>query len=210
MKYTRIADINQVIDPAVTNIIDTYVLLRSYDTSFRTWAVRDGRSYTKPNPPTISELTETFTSLETKKSISDQIIYRPVKYKILFGDLANPELQAKFNVTKTSNATMSDVEIKQQIITLINEFFSIENWDFGETFYFTELAAYVHNNMIGQISQITISSVSNPEDLNSLYEIHADSDELFVPVLSIGNFVITNTLITNATSIAANTGVSTR
>ena len=130
--------------------------------------------------------------------------------KILFGDLANPELQAKFNVTKTSNATMSDVEIKQQIITLINEFFSIENWDFGETFYFTELAAYVHNNMIGQISQITISSVSNPEDLNSLYEIHADSDELFVPVLSIGNFVITNTLITNATSIAANTGVSTR
>ena len=210
MKYTRIADINQVIDPAVTNIIDTYVLLRSYDTSFRTWALRDGRSYTKPNPPTISDLTETFTSLETKKSISDQIIYRPVKYKILFGDLANPELQAKFNVTKTSNATMSDVEIKQQIITLINEFFSIENWDFGETFYFTELAAYVHNNMIGQISQITISSVSNPEDLNSLYEIHADSDELFVPVLSIGNFVITNTVITNATSIAANTGVSTR
>ena len=54
-----------------------------------------------------------FESLNTKKAISDQVVYRPVKYKILFGDLASGELQAKFNVTKTSNSTLSDTEIKQ-------------------------------------------------------------------------------------------------
>ena len=75
---------------------------------------------TQPNPPTISELTDSFDSLNSKKSISDQVIYRPVKYKILFGDLASGELQAKFNVTKTSNSTLSDTEIKQRVINLIS------------------------------------------------------------------------------------------
>ena len=125
-------------------------MLTSYDREFRTWANYDGRSETKPNPPTINELTNLFQSLENRKSISDQIIYRPVKYKILFGDLASSELQAKFLVTKTSTSTMSDTEIKQNVIRLITNYFNINNWDFGEDFYFTEMAAYIHNNLIGQ------------------------------------------------------------
>jgi len=207
-KYERVADINQVIDPATTNIIDTYVLLRSYDNLYRTWAQYDGRSQTKPNPPTVSELTEMFESLESKKSISDQVIYRPVKYKILFGDLASSELQARFNVVKTANSTMSDTEIKQQVIRLINRYFNIDNWDFGDEFYFTEMAAYIHNNMIGQISQITIQPVSQDLETTDLFEIIADSDELFLPVLDSSNITVTSNIILNTTSIAANSGVS--
>lgn len=205
-KYNRIADLGQVIDPSITNIIDTFVLLESYDTEFRVWAKNDGREYTKPVPPTVHELNNLFARLESKKSISDQIIYRPVKYKILFGDLASEELQASFNVTKTSNATMSDTEIKQQIVKLIERYFNINNWDFGETFYFTELAAYIHNNMVGQVSQVTIEPVS---DFNaSLFEIRCDSDELFVPILNTTNVTITNAFVANPTSVAANSGVS--
>jgi hypothetical protein len=207
-KYRRIADINQVIDPSTTNIIDTYVLLRSYDSAYRTWALYDGRSQTKPNPPTVSELGTLFESLESKKSISDQVVYRPVKYKILFGDLASSELQARFLVTKTANSTMSDTEIQSRVIVLINQYFSIDNWDFGEDFYFTELAAYIHNNMIGQISQITIQPVSNDLQTTDLFEISGDSDELFLPVVQTNNVVISNTTIANPTSLAANPGVS--
>ena len=205
-KYNRIADLGQVIDPSITNIIDTFVLLESYDSNFRLWAKKDGRIYTKPNPPSVHELNNLFSRLNSKKSISDQIIYRPVRYKVLFGDLASEELQARFNVTKTSNATMSDTEIKQQVVRLIEEYFNINNWDFGETFYFTELAAYIHNNTIGQVSQVTIESIS---DFNAdLFEIRSDSDELFIPVLSPSNITITNAFTANPTSIAANSGVS--
>ena len=103
---------------------------------------------------------------------------------------------------------MSDTEIKSQVIKLINQYFSIDNWDFGENFYFTELAAYIHNNMIGQISQVTIQPVGNDLPNSDLFEITADSDELFLPVLNSSNIVVTNTTFANPTSIASNSGVS--
>ena len=207
-KYQRIADLNQLIDPSTTNMIDTYVLLRSYDNSYRTWSIYDGRSQTKPNPPTVSELTTLFESLESKKSISDQIIYRPVKYKLLFGDLANSEVQARFVVTKTANSTMSETEIQNRIVNLITRYFNVDNWDFGEDFYFTEMAAYIHNNMIGQISQITIQPISEDLQSTDLFEISSDSDELFLPVVQSSNVIISNTTLANPTSLAANPGVS--
>lgn len=208
MQYNRIADINQVIDPSTTNIIDTYVLLNSYNTRFRTWAQYDGRIETKPSAPTVSELGELFGSLNEKKSISDQVIYRPVKYKILFGDLASGELQARFNVTKTVNSTLSDTEIQQRVISLITGYFSIDNWDFGEEFYFTEMAAYIHNNMIGEISQITINPIGSTNDTTALFEITSDSDELFLPILSSSNIIVTKTSAGNSTTISQNTGIN--
>lgn len=207
-RYNRIADLNQVIDPSRTNIIDTYVLLTSYDNLFRNWAYYDGRPFTRPPAPTVYELSTLFKSLNDKKVISDQVIYRPVKYKIIFGDLAAGELQARFKVTKTVNSTLSDTEIKQSVINLIYDYFDINNWDFGETFYFTEMAAYIHNNLIGQISQINITNTDGTQ--SSLYEINAESDELFLPVLTISNIDVETTINVNQTTIAANSGVNNR
>ncbi len=204
-QYNRIADINHLIDPSTTNIIDTYVLLESYNNTFRNWALFDTRLETRPNPPTISELTDMFESLNTKKSISDQVIYRPVKYKILFGDLASGELQAKFNVTKTPNTSLSDTEIKQRVINLIDTYFNIDNWDFGEDFYFTEMAAFIHNNMIGEISQITIDSVATPDNSTALFQINSSSDELFLPVVQANNISVSSTSLGNLTTIGENT-----
>ena len=215
-QYNRISDVDNVIDPSVTNIVDTYVLLKSYDNDFRIWANYDGRTETKPNTPTINELTNIFDSLQSKKAISDQVIYRPVKYKILFGDLADSEMQARFNVTKTSNSSMSDTEIKQNIIRLITAYFNVNNWDFGEDFYFTELAAYIHNNMIGEISQITIQPVGNTENTTDLFEISSNADELFLPIVKTSNITVTQTVQRNSTTIGetssgtiASTGSST-
>ena len=203
-QYDRIADLNQLIDPATTNIIDTYVLTGSYNTLFRNWALYDGRAETQPNQPSISELTDLFDGLNSKKSISDQVIYRPVKYKLLFGDIASGDLQAKFNVTKTSNSTLTDTEIKQRVIALITTYFNIDNWDFGEDFYFTEMAAFIHNNMIGEISQITIESVADPSNAIKLFEISSASDELFLPVVKSSNISVTRSQIGNLTTIGEN------
>jgi hypothetical protein len=208
IKYNRISDLSQVIDPSTTNIIDTYVLTKSYDAKFRTWMKYDGRSYTKPAHPTIYELRNMFGSLESKKSISDQIVYRPVRFRILFGEMAGEDVQARFIVTKTTNATMSDTEIKQKVISLIESYFDIDNWDFGETFYFTEMAAYVHNNMIGQVAQITLEPINMSIPKNSLFEIRIDSDEMFIPSLKSSDIVVNDNILYNPTSIAANTGVN--
>ena len=205
-KYSRIADLNQVIDPSTTNIIDTFVLLGSYENRFRTWALYDGRSYTKPQAPTVNELAGLFESLNSKKSISDQVIYRPVKFKILFGDLASEDLQAKFRVTKTTNSTLSDTEIKQRVIQLIDEYFDIDNWDFGETFYFSEMAGYIHRNMVGQVAQITIeSTIDQSVHLN---EIRSNSDEMFLPVVTTSNIIVSDNIVYNPTVLASNNGAS--
>ena len=125
-------------------------------------------------------------------------------------------MQARFNVTKTSNSSMSDTEIKQNIIRLITAYFNVNNWDFGEDFYFTELAAYIHNNMIGEISQITIQPVGNTENTTDLFEISSNADELFLPIVKTSNITVTQTVQRNSTTIGetssgtiASTGSST-
>jgi len=70
------------------------------------------------------------------------------------------------------------------------------------------MAAYIHNNMIGQISQINIQ---NSDGSNSnLYEINSESDELFLPVVKTSDITVERTLNINQTTIAANSGVNNR
>ena len=93
--------------------------------------------------------------------------------------------------------------------TPIGRWRRFDNWDFGEEFYFTEMAAFIHNNMIGQISQITISSVADDSDGTRLFEIGCNSDELFLPVVKTSNVVVQNTSSANLTTISENTsGIS--
>ncbi len=57
------------------------------------------------------------------------------------------ELQATFKVVKNPKTNVSDAVIKTRVIAAINEFFALDNWDFGDSFYFTELAAYIHQQL---------------------------------------------------------------
>ena len=96
------------------------------------------------------------TEINKIKSISDEVIYHPVKYKILFGDKAAPDLQVKFKIVKNASMVINDNELKSDIIEAINKFFDIENWDFGETFYFQELSAYIINQLSPKLVSILI------------------------------------------------------
>ena len=71
--------------------------------------------------------------LDEFKSVSDLPVYSSGKFKLLFGDDADAELQ-KIKVVKLPGSTTSDAEIRSAVLALIDTYFNVENWDFGETF----------------------------------------------------------------------------
>ena len=84
------------------------------------------------------------------------MIWNSGEFKLLFGVQADPELQATFKVVKAPSTSVSDNEIKTQVIQSINTYFDIRNWDFGETFFYTELAAFIHQQLSRTISSVVI------------------------------------------------------
>ena len=161
--YVHAADESTRIDPSVSNIVDTYLLTRSYDNNFRQYL--DETINQKPLPPSSDELFLSYsTNLNNIKSLSDEIIYHPVKYKILFGTKADAELQADFKIVKNPDMFIDDNEVKSRVISAINEFFALDNWDFGESFYFTELSAYVMQQLSPNI--VTFVVVPKQESQN--------------------------------------------
>lgn len=189
-QWKRIADSDQRIDPSLSNIIDVFCLTQSYDLQYREWLTKDKSIDTIPLPPTSDQLKKQFNSLDTKRSISDSIIYRSAKYKPLFGVSADSLLQASFRVIKVKGTTLSDTEIKNSVLEGIDEFFNIDNWEFGETFYFTELAAYLHNKLLGVISSIVIVPLQEESAFGTLFQVTPSSDELFIPDIDLNSIEI--------------------
>jgi hypothetical protein len=184
--YIHVADSGYRIDPSASNIIDTYVLSKTYDTQVKQFIA--GTTSVQPKPPSNDELFRSYGSEINKiKSISDEIIYHPVKYKILFGDKANPDLQVKFKIVKNANMVINDNELKSDIIEVINKFFDIENWDFGETFYFQELSAYIINELSPKLVSILIVPRQSTQSFGSLFEIKSEPDEIFASAAKVSD-----------------------
>ena len=177
--YVHAADASSRIDPSVSNIVDVYLLTRSYDDAFRLYI--DGTSATKPLAPSSDQLYLNYgQQLNNIKSISDEIIYHPVKYKLLFGETASADLQAKFKIVKNPDIVINDNEVKTRVIAAINEFFALENWEFGESFYFTELSTYVMQQLSPNVVTFVIVPNQASSTFGSLFEIKSESDEIFI------------------------------
>ena len=168
------------IDPAITNVIDIFVLDRNFDTSIREWIQNNEPIEEKPEAPSSEQLKLTFSELENFKMISDEIIWRPVEHKILFGSQAKKELQAKFKVIKLPNSDLSDGEIKSNVVNAINDFFLPENWDFGETFYGSELTAFIHLRLPGDVSSVALVPLNEESKFGRLQEVKSLSNEIFI------------------------------
>ena len=166
------------IDPSKSNIIDIYVLTTGYDNGVRSWLA--GNTASEPLPPTSYSLEQNyFASLEPIKAISDEIIFHSVKYKVLFGSKATTSLQAKFKAVRNSERPTTDNDLKTRILTAINEFFALENWDFGQSFYFSELSTYVMNQLTPDITNFVVTPKS-VGSFGSLYEVACQSNEIFI------------------------------
>jgi len=202
-QYRHNSPNNRRIDPSPNNMIDLYMLISTYDTDYRNWITDTTGQVIKPDEPTSEELRLEFSELENFKMVSDTIIYNSAKFKPLFGDQANVALRATFKVVKSGSTSISDSEIKVKLIDAMNNYFAIENWDFGETFFYTELSSYLHKELATFVSSIVLVPQDSSLTFGSLFQINAEPDEIFVSAATVNNVevipAITSTNINQGT-----------
>lgn len=182
------------IDPSSTNIMDLYILTSTYQTDYQNWIKDTSNSITKPIPPTSQELDMDFNSLNDRRSISDTIIFNSAVFKPTFGNKAEHSLQATFKVVKNTSLSTSDNDIKSSVINAINTYFDINNWDFGETFYFSELSAYLHQALTPTISSIVIVPTNPDTSFGNLYQINAEPYEIIISAATVENVEIISSI----------------
>ena len=101
---------------------------------------------------------------------------------------------------------ISSSEIKSRILTEINNYFSIDKWDFGQIFYFSELSSYLHRQLGDIVSSVVLVPRDSGKSFGDLYEIHSDPDEIFVNAANINDIeVITALNSTTLRTLTSNT-----
>ena len=168
------------IDPATTNIIDLYVVTQSYYTQYTNWLNDTTGTIEEPNKPTINELSLSYSSVNEYKMMSDSLVLNSVNFKPLFGKKADPLLQSVIKVIKASDTKASISEIKSAVLSTMNEYFDIGNWNFGDTFYFSELSAYLHKELGDMVSSVVLVPKDPTLTFGDLYEIKCLPHEIFV------------------------------
>ena len=178
------------IDPATTNIIDLYVVTQAYYTQYQNWIQDTTDTVPIPTRPTINELSQSYPRIQDYKMLSDSAILNSVVFKPLFGPKAAAALRGTIKVIKNSNTNASDSEIRSAVLASMDDYFNINNWNFGDTFYFSELSAYIHN----QIGEYVSSCVLVPNDptmaFGDLYEIKCLPYEIFVNAATANDVIV--------------------
>ena len=119
-------------------------------------------------------------------------------------------------VFRNPDIVINDNEIKTRVIAAINEFFALENWEFGESFYFTELSTYVMQQLSPNLVTFVIVPTQVTSTFGSLFEIKSESDEIFISSSTVNNVELidsvtatrlrsSGSIVTDATSV--NTGI---
>ena len=197
-KWVHYADVDRRIDPSVSNIMDMILLTNGYYQDVMLWKSTNDLSKVLPIEPTVQELKTQFSDFDNIKMMSDMIVYKSGKFKALFGQQAEEELQATFKIVKSVNSKYTDNEVKSNVISKVDEYFDINNWDFGETFYFTELAGYIHQELSDMISSVVIVSKKQESEFGNLFQIKSESNELFISTATVSDVeIIVNLTETN-------------
>ena len=189
-QYKHNAPARSRIDPTPVNIIDLYILVSSYTSAYISWLRDLTGTVSEPLPPTSSGLEIDYAGLNNFKTVSDTIIYNPAQFKPLFGAKADPSLQARFQVVKNPSVGITDNEIKTQVIAAINNYFDPNNWDFGDTFYFSELAAYLHSTLAPNISSVVIVPGNNDLVFGNYFQINAEPWEIITSAATVNDIDI--------------------
>lgn len=187
-KWKHVAPKDVRIDPSISNIVEMLVLTNDYYDSVLKYKNVPGTEF--PLAPTPAKLATEFKKLNEFKSVSDSLIFKSAQFKLLFGADADPENQAKFRIVKLPSTTMTDNEIKSKVITAFNSFFALENWEFGETFYFTELSSYIHQRLGSNIGSIVIIPKNSGGSFGDLFQIKAEPYELFLNTAKVSDIEI--------------------
>ena len=193
-QYRHNSPLTSRIDPGTTNIIDLYVVTQGYYTAYQNWLRDTTNTVVEPQPPTINQLSVEYQRLDDFKMISDNVVINSVTFKPLFGPKAAPELRATVKVIRAQNSTASASEIKSSVLAEMNNYFSIDKWDFGATFYFSELAAYLHRRLGTIISSVVLVPLDPQKSFGDLYEIRSQPNEIFANGATIDNIDVIEAL----------------
>ena len=191
-RWNHVVELDQTLNPSLTNIIDVYVLTKTYNDDFTVWKKRNDVRLAPPLPPTTEELRSQFRNLLSYKMMTDEVLFHPAKFKPLFGLLAEPEFQAQFKVVKNPKSKLTDSEIKSKVIDAVDTFFSPGNFAFGETFYFTELAAYIHTALSTDLNSVVIVPISTDGRFGTLFQIQPDRNEIVNSVANVNDVLVIN------------------
>lgn len=168
------------IDPATTNIIDLYVVDQAYYNDYINWLADPTNTLPEPNKPTVTELNQKYGKVQDFKMISDAVVLNSVVFKPLFGSKADPALQGIIKVVKQQATNASNSEVRSAVLNAINEYFDINSWDFGDTFFFSELSAFLHAECGDLISSVVLVPNDPSMSFGDLYEIKSKPFEIFV------------------------------
>jgi hypothetical protein len=206
-QYRHNSTLTNRIDPGTTNIIDLYVVTQAYYTAYQNWIRDTTNTVPEPAQPTIDELSTAYQGLQDYKMLSDNIIINSVNFKPLFGEKAATELRATIKVIRASNSTASVSEIKSSVVAATNTYFSIDKWNFGDTFYFSELAAYLHRELGTIISSVVLVPLNTQKYFGDLYEVRSQPNEIFVNGATINNIEVIEALTSTNLRTAPGSGV---
>lgn len=186
------------IDPATTNIIDLYLVTRAYYAQYQNWIVDTTNTVAYPSQPTMNELQQAYGDLDSYKMISDTVVLNSVTFKPLFGLKAASALQGTLKVIKNPNTIVSDSQIRSSVLAALNTYFTISVWDFGNTFYMSELTAYLHVQLGSLINSVVLVSNNPNQSFGDLYEVKCLPNEIFVNGCTANDIVIISALTPTA------------
>jgi hypothetical protein len=178
------------IDPVTTNIIDLYVVTQAYYTAYQNYVVDTTNTIPEPTRPTIGELQQEYGEVQNYKMMSDALILNSVVFKPLFGPKADPALRSTIKVIKAPGINASDSEIRSAVLAAMNDYFNINFWDFGDTFYFSELTAYLHASVGSLLSSVVLVPNDPTMSFGDLYEIKCMPYEIFVNAATANDVVV--------------------
>ena len=206
-QYRHNAPLSSRIDPGTSNIIDLYIVTLAYYTAYQNWLRDTTGTVVEPDVPTINELSTAYQGLQDYKMISDNIVMNSVVFKPLFGPKAASSLQASIKVIRANNSTASTSEIKSAVLGAMNDYFSIDKWNFGDTFYFSELAAYLHQQLGTIVSSVVLVPQDTQKYFGDLYEIRAEPNEIFANAATVDNILVIDALTSTNLRTAPGSGV---
>ena len=205
-QYRHNSSLTSLIDPGSTNIIDLYIVTLEYYTAYSAWIRDTTNTILQPRPPTIDELTTAYSGLQDYKMISDNMILNSVEFLPLFGSKAPESLRATIRVIPAANTNASNNQIQNLVLTTMNAYFDIANWSFGQTFYFSELASYIHAQIGTYVSSVVLVPLNPQKSFGDLYEVQCAPYQIFVNGATINNIEIIKSLTSTNLQTAPGSG----
>ena len=206
-QYRHNSPLTSRIDPGSTNIIDVYIVTNAYYTAYTNWLYDSTGTVALPSAPTINDLTTAYVGLQDYKMISDNMILNSVQFQPLFGSKADPALRAVVKVIQSTQSTASVNEIKNLVVANMNAYFDIANWDFGQTFYFSELSAYIHQQIGDVVSSVVLVPLNPQKSFGDLYEIRCAPNQIFVNGATVNDVQVITALTSTNLQTAPGSGV---